>query len=720
MKQCYRRALSVGTLLGLLSLILNTNAAGHAKRHTLTGVTTTDGRAGTCYSFYPDPVTGTGRPYMPLAFQAGSRWDRFDFSWPALEPQPGQWQFGPHDAVVDDLHSVGTTNIVGILLWTPDWTTTTGAGGRSSLESSERPPGWYAPVRQANSLWERATTSGGASSPPQGLYEEWDDWTEADGDPVNTWGRFVHTCVSRYGDQVEYWEIWNEPEWTYFWTGTSTDYARLLKVGYEATKAACSHCKVLFGGLHYWANPDYYKWVLNTLRNDPDAPASNYFFDVMSVHLYSRSSTAYDVVNAIRSGMTERVSDHPIWLTETGVPVWNDETVDPVPWKYDYAATQNEAAAYVIQSYANAWAAGIERYFFFRTHDADMTEYFGLVRNDRSARPAYAAFQVAASYLISPTAITREPESDDVQQVTLWGTPRGKVGVLWNYAPDPRSISYEHTLTSATLVDQRGITQTIYTSGSDFEITLPGATANLVSNQTEYFIGGAPYLVVEEDTDPPAPASLNPLPDTTYSSTIHISWSATDELAGIWGYDVQVRAGYSAGWVDWLDRSETEDRQTAQFTTGQPDAVYCFRARAWDRAGNVGPWSDGENCTRLEPDRDVHLTVGPVFGDTNGNGTWDTDNGEQALTDVMFHLLDASGNDVMPPTVGQVWDTATTLRAGDYALLVEPDGWPSQPTGWLPRRMPLVVVPGGETMVIQHCPLGLLAHRSTVYLPVAR
>ena len=37
---------------------------------------------------------------------------------------------------------------------------------------------------------------------------------------------------------------------------------------------------------------------------DAEAASNKHFFDVMSVHLYSRSSNAYDVVSSIRSGMS--------------------------------------------------------------------------------------------------------------------------------------------------------------------------------------------------------------------------------------------------------------------------------------------------------------------------------------------------------------------------------------------------------------------------------
>jgi len=691
-------------LLALAGPIPHPIAAGPAEVTPLPPVQHTDGRAGACYSFYYDPPQGPDRPFIPLAHDAGSRWDRFDFSWPTIEPTNDNWNFGPHDALVNDLQKGGIEHIVGILLWTPGWASTGGTAPLSQPRFDQRPPHWYAPVPR---IGVTAQAAGSAqSSPPQGLYLPWNH-------PDNHWGDYVYNVVSHFGDRVKYWEMWNEPEWDYFWTGTSADYAQLLKVGYQAAKAACPDCTVLFGGLHYWANPNFYRWVLNILNDDPDAPANNYFFDVMSVHLYSRSANTYDVVNDIRAGMLEFVPDHPIWLTETGVPVWDDGSVDPDPTRYDYAATQEEAAAYVIQSYANAWASGVERYFFFRTHDADMSEYFGLVRNDHSLRPAYVAYQVATTYLVSPTMTTSVNYGGGVRRVTLWGTPRGKLSVLWNSTPTATLFNYPAILPTATLVDRWGVTQTITATGGVYTITLPGATANLVSDPDDYIIGGDPYILIEADTTPPT-ATVHPLPTTTYSHTIQVSWEGADDATGVWLYDVQVREGDTGTWTDWLGLTTVT---SATYSGGQHGETYCFRARAWDNAGNRGEWSDGAGaCTVVNMMREVHFDLGAIFGDEDYDGV--RDSGEITLTQVSLRLVDGAETDVVTPTVGASWEFTTTLVAGDYTLIAVPDGWHSPPPGWLPRWLPLTVEAGSGVQEIG-LEVGLLPHRASLYFPAA-
>ncbi len=715
----------------LVSAVLPVPASGNARPVTpLPPVTGTDGFAGTCYSFYPDPFGQVpGRPFLPLVMNAGSRWDRFDFSWRALEPREDQWNFSGHDQLVADLRAAGM-NILGILFQTPNWAATGDCIQMMVVPSLDRRPAmWYAPALR-ETVTPTNETPPCHTTPPRGLYEEWNDWTTADGDPINYWGRFVYTIAYRYRDSVKHWEVWNEPDLRGFWSGTSTDYAQLLKVAYRAIKAACPDCIVLFGGIMYYEKPNFYRWVLGNLKNDPEGPANNYFFDVMGVHLYSRSSSIYNVVMAIRSGMREFVPEKPVWLTEIGVPVWDDGSVYSETVPYIWSATQEEAAAFVLQSYANARAAGVQRYIYFRAHDDwcdknrdgdcsdqgvdyGMGEPFGLIRDDRSLRPAYVAYQVATTYLISPTMVTswggfETRPSGGVRRVTFWGTPRGKISVLWNTVPTATVFSYPAILPTATLVDRRGVTYPITASGGVYAIPLPGATANNGNTPSDYIIGGETYLVIETDTVPPT-ATIRSV-EFSAPPTLTVSWEGADDAAGIWLYDLQVREGTGV-WVSWLTFTSTT---TAAYPVPR-SGTWCFRVRAWDKAGNRSDWSAGV-CREVSLERTLHLEVEAVFGDEDGDGVQAA--GEIPVPSAL-RFVNGAGADVISPTVGTSWEFTATLPVGTYWLDVTPVSWPSPPPGWLPRRMAVEVV-FGEGVQSTARSVGLAPHRASVYLPLVQ
>jgi hypothetical protein len=391
------------------------------------------------------------------------------------------------------------------------------------------------------------------------------------------------------------------------------------------------------------------------------------------------------------------------------VPVWGDPQV-AYRSKYDYAATQDEAAAYVIQSYANAWASDVGRYFFFRVHDSDMGEYFGLIRNDRTLRPAYVAYQVATSYLISPTFVTRASAGPHMR-VTLWGTPRGKVSVLWNESATSGTYTLTAALDSATLVDRWGVTGTTTATGGVHTVTLPGATASLVSNPHDYIIGGDPLLVVESETpNEPPTSTVHPMPPTTYSPGFSVTWEGEDNQSGVWFYDVQVRDG-DGEWAYWQHSTAVT---SGQFS-GQHGHTYYFRARAIDRVGNREAWPEGSQAhTTLNLASTFHLGVGAYFADENRNGVWDkpvADTGEITLTAVTARFVDQAGQDVVAPAVDSAsWEFTTTVYAGQTYEL-----WAT--TADHMRVMPFTWPLGGEVYTVTSEALGLWPVTRT-YLPL--
>jgi hypothetical protein len=399
----------------------------------------------------------------------------------------------------------------------------------------------------------------------------------------------------------------------------------------------------------------------------------------MSIHLYSRSSNTYEIVNTIRAGMAAYgMDDHPIWLTETGVPLWGDAPAYNA--KYDYAATRDEAAAYVIQSYANAWAADVERYFFFRaSDDAAQGEYFGLIRDDESLRPAYVAYQVAATYLVTPTFVTRTPD-DPVMHVALWGTPQGKVSVLWNESPSTAVYTMPAAVDTATVVDRFGVTSTLGSAGGNYVFALEGATANLVSNSSDYIIGGDPIIVVEsESPNEPPTSTVEAIPTTTYTSTFTVSWHGSDNESGIGTYDVQVRDGAGGAWQDWQQMTTGTD---AQFV-GEHGHTYYFRSRATDKVGNRETWpAQPQASTTIDLARTFHFSVDTYFADDDRDSVFEPPQ-EVTLTGVTLRLLDEGGQDVIAPTTSREF-TATIYAGQTYLVLMTVDdyiqglsfGWP--------------------------------------------
>jgi len=565
------RFVVIGLLLGLMAASGNFIVCAHPLAEGLPPVRDGDGRFGLCF-IEPE------EPWLSLAYDAGARVNRWQINWRDVEHEEGNFYYGWYDPQIRAMRDRGF-EISAILTYPPDWATEEG------------------------------------SVVPRNLYLPYDDL-------ANYWGRFVRKVVERYRGRIASWEIWNEPDLDIYWDGTAKDYYQLLKVAYQAAKAADPACRVVMGGMGHWEDPRFFERVVRLAVRDPEASAHNYFFDAVAWHWYSRPSLLYDKALWCRQVLAKYGLTKPIWVNETNVPLWGDwpgpETRQP-----DHA-TPDEQASFIIQAYANAIAANVERVFVFRLHDAQMArgQAYGLVRNDGSPRPAYHAYRVAATFFSHVVTATRQI-SGSITTVTMRKAHRGRVTVLWNNSPTPVTTTVAATAPAALLVDKVGRVERRRPVGGSYTITLPGAAE-------EGAIGGSPYILVEADDAPPT-SQVEPLPALMPDLAFPVRWSGEDDPLGLGlaSYDVQVRDG-DGPWRDWL----VETTDTEATFVGREGHSYAFRCRARDLMGNLEPYPPDDqpdaltSLTGVLSGRVLDIRDVPVVG-----ATVRVDGGPSATTD---------------------------------------------------------------------------------------
>jgi len=308
----------------------------------------------------------------------------------------------------------------------------------------------------------------------------------------------------------------------------------LLKVAYLAAKEANPNCIIHLTGLTYWwdwvyGRRQYFERFLDVVAQDPTAPEHNHYFDVVTLHIYFKPQTVYEIVNFFRQAMREHDLDKPIWINETNAPPSHDPS-RPVH-NPRFVISLDEQASYIIQAFALGLAAGVERIAVYKMIDkpGDIhanPEPYGLVRADGSLRPAFYAYQVVTTHFAGfrQATLVRRGEID---QVTI---DRGErtTTVLWNRSPMTQTIAVQAIAPQAILVNKEGETWTLTAEDGQYVLTLPGA---LCSDPTGCFIGGSPLLLVEEGP-PSARGSLRPTstPTATPTSTPTPSPTVTPTL----------------------------------------------------------------------------------------------------------------------------------------------------------------------------------------------
>ncbi|RMG73157.1 MAG: hypothetical protein D6711_11410 [Chloroflexi bacterium] len=466
------------------------------------------------------------------ALMLGAGWNRFPIYWQWAETAPGEWDWSRFDRQITNDLRFGL-QINAILIGRPDF-----------YADGERIQGMYEPI-----------FADGTDIPAAGKALN----------PNNPWGVYVAQVVNRYkpggelarsgniplGSGIRVWEIWNEPDFENFWRGTDRDYARLLKISYIVIKRVDPSAQVMFGGLLYPnGESNFLAQVLNIYANDPSAPENNWFMDLVAVHAYNDPWRSAWLTIYARQTMIAFGFNRPIWINESGVPVWDDypgPTWQPESQRY---ATLEQQAWYYIQSAAYGWSEGADKIFFHQLYDdcGDQpagTDFFphngslctgdnicygdahGLFRNlstsqcfshhpsPGTARPAARAFRLLAE------VFGREPFENgdqvyvDDRFVTItFDRPRTneRITVMWNRRLEEATLTWQAVGQNGQLISLDGSTLIEPDAAGNYQITLLAAIPDVDRSSSDFggvAIGGPPLILIEQRTSNIRPVEVD-------------------------------------------------------------------------------------------------------------------------------------------------------------------------------------------------------------------
>ena len=552
----------------------------------------------------------------------GADWNRWPLYWYNVETSAGVFNWSYADSVVTSDRARGLRTEI-ILMGTPYFYATGGSMLVAEPQVGHRLDNWVEPLSQRSPESPTVTV-------PTGLYQSvFSDGTDVPGtnktiNSANKWARFVYQAVKHYSSMgITHWEIWNEQDYDFFWSGSPAEYARLLKVAYLAGKHADSDAQIIFGGLANFQQPNFLADVLNVFAGDSLAPSNNWFFDILATHSYSYAWESWYYVFLATNRLNDHNLDKAIWLNESGSPAWNDYPGPVWDPNSGYRSTMAEGAAYVIQSAMYAKFAGADVIFHFQLYDdcgncpagSDFWpnngetcdpndtchtcagDAFGLFRNPTDAgcythhpqpetpRPVYNAYRVLTNHLRGVQPLWRQRPSDGSQEWIAFYRPSTQERVigLWSRDGGTYTAKVPATSSSATLIDRAGNTSTITPSNGVYSIVLqPATNQNLSHAPSIYAIGGPPWILVERDTRAPEVTVSAPAGPTTPS--FEVSWSGEDLGSGIQDYDVWVSEN-GGQFSLWLNDTTT----TGATFSGEEGKYYGFVVLGRDQAGNQDP-----------------------------------------------------------------------------------------------------------------------------------
>ena len=246
-------------------------------------------------------------------------------------------------------------------------------------------------------------------------------WLNAD--PVNYWrnppddlqrfGAFMYAIASRYKGKVASWELWNEPDNDYYWTGTAAQFAAMVREGARQVRRADPAAIVVLGGMAHGRSP-FLEELLRQQQLGRD-------FDVVNVHGYFETwspEPAEDypqMLQAVHDLIAETAPHLDLWLAEFGYSDYRLDCASASEWvdiRYRYEHTPEYQAVALWKDHVLAAASGdVSLTTWYRIHDLPEAEgvigdennkHLGILDVNGDPKPAYYALPFLQPHFRSP------------------------------------------------------------------------------------------------------------------------------------------------------------------------------------------------------------------------------------------------------------------------------------------------------------------------------
>lgn len=235
----------------------------------------------------------------------------------------------------------------------------------------------------------------------------------APADP-KAFGNFARKVAARYKDSINYFEIWNEPNYPLFWTRPNVNlYAESLKEAYMGIKSVNPGAVILSGGLAASENGPDGSISPHTFLQTLYSLEANQYFDAVALHPYTYPATPsyvapwnhWQEMLTIRQLMLDAGDEKNIWITEFGAPTngpgrsFGFNQLSGFEYGSDY---MNEDAQVVYIKEASAFynqnVSWMGPFFWYSLQDTGTSRdtpenFFGLIRFDGGKKLAYDTFR---------------------------------------------------------------------------------------------------------------------------------------------------------------------------------------------------------------------------------------------------------------------------------------------------------------------------------------
>jgi hypothetical protein len=231
---------------------------------------------------------------------------------------------------------------------------------------------------------------------------------------------------TRYQGQIHYWEVWNEPNDSDYFSGAPEKLVSLAQQAYTILKGIDPDNQIVSPSPYDLEYLDLYL-----------ALGGGDYADIIGCHFYileDEPEVLYEhyIPNARLILQRHGLAHKPLWNTEAG-------------WFAPPPLPDDVAVGYVARAYLLNWAAGVERYYFYDwdSHGPAGVE-LSVSPDYTTLIPAGVAYGQVSRWLIGARMTDLTTDANDTWTIQLARADGSEAYVVWNpHHPPTQTLTFD-------------------------------------------------------------------------------------------------------------------------------------------------------------------------------------------------------------------------------------------------------------------------------------
>ncbi len=220
------------------------------------------------------------------------------------------------------------------------------------------------------------------------------------------WEVYVRKFLERYGKQIPFVEVWNEPDLLHFANFSLEEYITLLKLVYSEVRSSAPQVRVTTGGFAAPQVPAKVSPDPEYVRNFLRLAGGNY--DIFNIHIHGPFDSYRKGIRLLEE-MRASCNDKTPWYSgETGI-------------SSSKGVSEEMQAVVLFQKLVFAWSRGAIGYNWYNLvekkqfPEGSSERHYGLLTPDFQPKPAYAAYHALIANFRGASYVDALQDTSDVE-----------------------------------------------------------------------------------------------------------------------------------------------------------------------------------------------------------------------------------------------------------------------------------------------------------------